>query len=748
MTHDGLSGDTMANARTTRPGLTAQRLAILLHRAWDRHARHYATLVPGTAIGAIVLLMLFGSTLTRGVGVAHIVLLGLLALAAILRIAFPPTAQGAIASWLRLSDLVIPPLAAVNVVAAGMGVDASLVFPLVLAVVTWSAAALDRRGLLLAVGFAATCELARVLGRGAWFGSLDELVLHLAFLGGFAYGGFALLRHEVTATRRRVEADAALELKKMAEEAHRLQVDPTVGVAAESTAQRLDRAKKLLDDVLTLAKTAVPAHSIVLMTRAAPKTLVVARAQTPESDRLTTEPQNVQQGMLGVLHHAVAEGNQVHVRIPVDGRALPYLTETPARIKHALLVAVGSERDPMQGALFFDRTTDDGFGDGEVALAELVAHVLYRVLAMERGLAQSDQRTEALDRVMAATARIGAASSADVVAREVAESFRMLVPSRFVALVVIEPDTGRARVAEALGEGADGARGRFLDGKPSATTAVLRTPTALPINRRWQSALGTLVAQGVGPTLLEGDPVVVLPLLCRDVLVGAVCLVAKEAIDDKVTDQLVGLTLQAAAAVERSLAMGSLEAAATSDPLTGLDNKRAVLAHLDQTLARARRVTGGEAAVLLIDVDHFTQVNDTQGHPIGDRVLKAVAQVIGGIKRVNDAAGRYGGEEFLLVLESTGDDGARKVAERLRERIELLEHHGRTGPFRITASIGFAVFGRDGKGAEDLLKKADDALYQAKRAGRNQVFGAKDTLIRHTDGGSVVLDEDDLESVD
>ncbi len=160
--------------------------------------------------------------------------------------------------------------------------------------------------------------------------------------------------------------------------------------------------------------------------------------------------------------------------------------------------------------------------------------------------------------------------------------------------------------------------------------------------------------------------------------------------------------------------------AALYDALTKGCNKQHFLERLDVEVSYARRHRG-PLALLMLDVDHFKRVNDTFGHPAGDRVLAMVGQVITGTVRTEDLFARYGGEEFAVLCRGTDSDGAMALGERLRERVQAaaLDCDGR--PVAVTVSIGVGSWLEQPDSSKRLIDEADQALYTAKRAGRNRV---------------------------
>lgn len=163
----------------------------------------------------------------------------------------------------------------------------------------------------------------------------------------------------------------------------------------------------------------------------------------------------------------------------------------------------------------------------------------------------------------------------------------------------------------------------------------------------------------------------------------------------------------------------ALRALMVRDSLTGLLNHTSFKERLRAEVARARR-QARPLCVALIDIDHFKKVNDTYGHPAGDRVIKNLARLLKQRLRGADVIGRYGGEEFALALPDTALDAARITLDNIRARFEAIEHLAGERGFHVTLSAGLAACQADSDG-EQLIQHADEALYAAKHGGRNRV---------------------------
>jgi diguanylate cyclase (GGDEF)-like protein len=163
-----------------------------------------------------------------------------------------------------------------------------------------------------------------------------------------------------------------------------------------------------------------------------------------------------------------------------------------------------------------------------------------------------------------------------------------------------------------------------------------------------------------------------------------------------------------------------LEMLSTTDSLTGLENHRSLMQRLDEEEARCRRERRS-FSVLVGDVDHFKQYNDAFGHPAGDEVLKAISEIMREAARPIDCVARYGGEEFVVLMPDTAPGDALELAEHIRARVAAKKFMGR----KMTLSIGVGSFPEDADSAEALISIADEALYQAKREGRDRTIRAR-----------------------
>ncbi|HET7379343.1 MAG TPA: sensor domain-containing diguanylate cyclase [Gaiellales bacterium] len=261
------------------------------------------------------------------------------------------------------------------------------------------------------------------------------------------------------------------------------------------------------------------------------------------------------------------------------------------------------------------------------------------------------------------------------------------------------------------------ADGRSLAGYVAATATALNVPDAYAIPPTSPYHLYTRFDR---ENQYETRSVLALPLAVPPgTLLGVLQLVnATDAHDRVVAFDDQGVELVSLLAAYAAAAIRNLQLATYSmrDHLTGAFNRRYVLMRLDEEISRTLR-TGEPLSLALVDIDHFKTINDQHGHPQGDAVIRGLAQLMMNQSRLYTVVGRYGGDEFIVLLPSTPNVGAQAYAERIRRIVERYPFAVGT----ITLSIGVATIPGDADGHDALIGAADQALYRAKQAGRNRV---------------------------
>jgi diguanylate cyclase (GGDEF)-like protein len=210
------------------------------------------------------------------------------------------------------------------------------------------------------------------------------------------------------------------------------------------------------------------------------------------------------------------------------------------------------------------------------------------------------------------------------------------------------------------------------------------------------------------------------PLVTGDERLGILLLAARasHAYDEGATQVAVAIAGQGMVAYEKAQLFSQVQRLATIDSLTSAANRRHFFDEAARRMLRSRRL-GLPLTAMMVDIDDFKKVNDAYGHQIGDEVIQAVAARLQRQGRSDDLLGRYGGEEFAILQESRDRDLS--VAERLRTAISETPIDTTAGPVRVTVSIGMSQLRVDDASVGSLLARADQLMYEAKRAGRNRV---------------------------
>lgn len=249
--------------------------------------------------------------------------------------------------------------------------------------------------------------------------------------------------------------------------------------------------------------------------------------------------------------------------------------------------------------------------------------------------------------------------------------------------------------------------------------------------RKWRRGLGLLAAGGVltaqgGDTGDAGPAAMGGLLMLGAILAGAVftgVVIRLWALHQErrrhVLNQLVDRRT-----AELRHALAALERLAGIDPLTEVMNRRRFMEMAAAELGRAVR-NGQPLVLVMLDLDHFKTINDRYGHPAGDEALRMVARLLAAQCRASDLLARFGGEEFVMLLPETGLAGAMVMLERIRRAVATTAFQHEGWPVGLTASIGVAGWRGEAETLDTLLARADAALYEAKRAGRNLVIACR-----------------------
>ncbi|MCA9754506.1 MAG: sensor domain-containing diguanylate cyclase [Candidatus Eisenbacteria bacterium] len=311
------------------------------------------------------------------------------------------------------------------------------------------------------------------------------------------------------------------------------------------------------------------------------------------------------------------------------------------------------------------------------------------LMEVSRLIQSTDQREEALDKLM--------------------ELIRQVIPYQNGTLFVLNRASKQLVVGTVFGDHVDLIGGVAFDHGFGFSSWVAKQQKPILLNELHRTS------RSIGPDI---GSFLSVPLVVQQELVGVLNLShpQNQAFTEEHLRLLTLIASQAAAILQRILMYEEMSRLAITDELTGLYNRRHFLTRLQEEQARAKR-HGHEFSLLFLDIDDFKRINDTYGHGLGDRILAELGKLLMKWARSSDLLARFGGEEFVVLLPMTEMQQALTAAERLRNAVA---EHSFPRRKRITVSVGVANYPHDADTTEDLIKMADQALYQAKRMGRNR----------------------------
>ncbi len=374
--------------------------------------------------------------------------------------------------------------------------------------------------------------------------------------------------------------------------------------------------------------------------------------------------------------------------------------------------------DRPGGILCIDRTSAEPWSDAERQALCLAARRLALDVSIGERLYALDQEGSVIRQLCMGMHELNQGLGLESAFDATIKAVKTLVPADFIAISLVEEKTHSTLIAEgAHAEKIQGGRYPLNEG---LVGQVIKFNRPLPEGGEYQGASPVFSSQHL---FSDFRSLLIVPLRKDgEAPIGALTVASKKpGIFDRSQQSILQLiATQVAIKIDLAQSHERINRMAITDSLTGLANHRAFRTGFEVMLNRAQR-REGPLALLLCDVDHFKGINDRYGHPFGDQVLKKVAEVLGNTVRVVDLAARYGGEEFVVVLEDSNNEGARFMAERLRSQIEEITLPFQSMQVKVTISIGYALYPENGTEMQSLIDRADEALYKAKKNGRNRV---------------------------
>lgn len=388
-------------------------------------------------------------------------------------------------------------------------------------------------------------------------------------------------------------------------------------------------------------------------------------------------------------------------------------------VEHALLVPVWGQEQPLGIAVLHFNAPPDHLDEDAVSLLRSLANYTGVVLTNVRYYEQEQRRARQMEALYRATASLLGTLDMDELLDEILGAAMRAIPSAEKGTLALADETGQLRVRAVRGYDDPHVRNMVM---PETGYAAKSAREALSLLIEDVDALEDVFYEGDVAEVQAVKSGIVVPLVYGDRVYGVISLDAtkKFAFTRDDLEILRTFAITATAAIHNALLYADVQQMALTDDLTQVWNRRGFFDIARREFYRARRYSRPLSA-LMVDLDYFKRINDTYGHFVGDQVLARFAHVIVHHVRDVDIVGRYGGEEFMVLMPEATLEQAVQVAERLRETIARTRLETDVGAIQVTASLGVAALRDEDTAFQDILRRADQALYKAKEAGRNRV---------------------------
>lgn len=554
--------------------------------------------------------------------------------------------------------------------------------------------------------------------------SLESLATQAGFASAFALLNLILLRAEVARIRVTARSRVERELERLRADArsYRLLGAGDAAAKKEDTEERLARSSveeihQSVHYALELLRRSLGLNTAVLLWRTDSGTHLRISELSTASDEIHDAPFSIGDGVCAAV---IAKKEAVLLENLRPSYNVPYYSgPCPIRALAAIPVL---EDGVVRGVLCLDRIESKAFTPHEHDLAAQAARYCLRAIQNERVFVQLERAKVEQGKLYRAAQALGAALSEKDVVEAGVRAAREIASFDLAAVTIWndEKKYHEVRAATSNDGAIDNLVGQRFKHNTGLVSMVVTNKFPLPYKGEYDQAHQTVLTKRLPwpnvPSLL------VLPLLHHGRVLGTLILGARRrhAFGDATRPTLEVLASHLAVSMSNARMVQKLETMATTDGMTGLLNKRAMLEAATHKVAAAKRF-GRKLSVLVTDIDFFKKVNDTYGHDVGDVVIKGLGDILKRVKRNTDLVARFGGEEFVVLCEQTDEPGAQQLGERIREELAKAVFNTPNGPLSVTCSVGAATLPQAGESWDELFKSADQALYQSKNNGRNKV---------------------------
>ncbi|MBK7581295.1 MAG: diguanylate cyclase [Myxococcales bacterium] len=556
---------------------------------------------------------------------------------------------------------------------------------------------------------------------------LEEFWPSLAFIGLFAFLNLSLFRAEIARVRRlsRVHIEGEIERMKNAARSYRLIGAPSSSLERGSIPPR-DEEDRLLrsgvDEIHQALAFALELLRRTLDLRTAVILWLDGSGQSLQIQEISSADDGIVPGPFsakdGIFAAAISQRTPVALHGPKAAQHTPYYGELP-RVG-AVCAAPLIEHGHVRGVLVVDRESAEPFSAQEQELLGNSTAFLLRAIENERVFVQLERAKIEQGKLYRAVDGLNAVWTEKQVIEACVGAAREFTAFDFAVVTLFDKKTSEHEICAVSGEGANELVGQRFRHNSGLVSMVVANRHPLPYRGDYDPARQVVFSRRLAPPAMPS--LLVLPLSVHERALGTLVLGSQRrgAFGEAVRPILEVLASHVAVSLANARMFKRLEELATTDGLTGLLNKRALIETAKQKIRSSSRFRK-PLSVLVCDIDHFKKVNDTHGHDIGDVVIQGFGEVLKRTKRDTDVVARFGGEEFVVVCEETDAEGAALLAERIRSEIEASTFHSTAGSLKVTCSVGVATFPAAGHEWESLFKATDEALYASKRGGRNRV---------------------------